>query len=440
MLTGWKRGVVVGFCILIAAGCSGGGNAGVAGGGGSTGIGPAGGLVTSDDGTASVNIPPGALSQETTIIALTVSNPASGNIGPAYDFGPNGTTFNQPVTISFTYDDTALPSGTNETDLKLGNLVNNQWQEVAGSTVNTASNIVSGTTTTFSVYGVIAVSSNGGLPAAPSGISAAPGDSKVTISWNAVTEATSYNLYMASASGVTKSNYNTLPDGMKHTQVTSPFTHIGLTNGKTYYFVVTGINANGESPESDEVAATPHDNETLSPGAFTPIASLSTHQAFPGRLGRMAVGRSNHTATVLLDNTVLITGGTDSDMGDLSSAEFYDPVAGTFGQTGSMAIVRANHTATLLPSGKVFIAGGNNLPVTEIFDPAAGAFNPVGSMNSARFSHTATLLPNGKILIAGGTGSLVSNALSSAEIYDPLTGTFSPTGNMTTVRSSHTAT
>lgn len=67
----------------------------------------------------------------------------------------------------------------------------------------------------------------------------------------------SYTLYMASQSGVTKSNWEGLPDEMRHSDVTSPFTHTGLTNEKTYYLVLTATNANGKSTESAEVLVTP---------------------------------------------------------------------------------------------------------------------------------------------------------------------------------------
>ncbi|MCI0526405.1 MAG: hypothetical protein L0Y56_02990, partial [Nitrospira sp.] len=110
----------------------------------------------------------------------------------------------------------------------------------------------------------IAVSSPGTVPAAPSGVQATSADGQVTILWNAVTGATSYNLYMASVAAVNKDNYNSLADGMKHEGVTSPFTHTGLTNGKTYYFVVTAVNTDGESVESAQVSAMP--------SATTPVA------------------------------------------------------------------------------------------------------------------------------------------------------------------------
>jgi hypothetical protein len=94
-------------------------------------------------------------------------------------------------------------------------------------------------------------------PPAPTNVQVQGGDGQATLTWNPAPGATSYNLYMASQAGVTKSNYSTKPDGMKHPNVTSPYNHTGLTNGKTYYFVRTAVNAAGESLDSTEVSATP---------------------------------------------------------------------------------------------------------------------------------------------------------------------------------------
>jgi fibronectin type 3 domain-containing protein len=88
-------------------------------------------------------------------------------------------------------------------------------------------------------------------PAAPAGVSATAGNGQVTLSWSAVTGATSYNLYFSTSTGVTKTT------GTKITGVTSPYTHTGRTNGTTYYYVVTAVNAGGESAESAQVSATP---------------------------------------------------------------------------------------------------------------------------------------------------------------------------------------
>ncbi len=116
-------------------------------------------------------------------------------------------------------------------------------------------------------------------------------------------------------------------------------------------------------------------------------------------------------------------------------------VKGPFAVTGSLTTARATHTATLLPNGKVLITGGTGnglqpLASAELYDPSTGMFTPTGSMTTARtWGHTATLLANGKVLIAGGTNSLTTYApLTSAELYDPSTGMFTLTGSMPTAQ------
>jgi fibronectin type 3 domain-containing protein len=71
----------------------------------------------------------------------------------------------------------------------------------------------------------------------------------VTLAWDNVPDAISYNIYWNDSPGVTIRN------GSKISKVKNPHTIKGLKPG-TYYFVVTAINEFGESEESEELSFT----------------------------------------------------------------------------------------------------------------------------------------------------------------------------------------
>jgi fibronectin type 3 domain-containing protein len=95
-------------------------------------------------------------------------------------------------------------------------------------------------------------SSSGTSPSsAPTGVVlTSPGANQLTISWQPVPRATSYNLYWSTASGVTIAN------GTKIANASSPYTHSGLTPNNTYYYLVTAVGSSGESAASSQVSAT----------------------------------------------------------------------------------------------------------------------------------------------------------------------------------------
>jgi formylglycine-generating enzyme required for sulfatase activity len=168
--------------------------------------------------------------------------------------------------------------------------------------------------------------------------------------------------------------------------------------------------------------------------------------------GSMTAARQWHTATLLGSGKVLVAGGgaeaSVQPATGMSSAELYDPASRTFVTTGSMAEGRYGNSATLLASGKVLVAGGNNnsLSSAELYDPAAGSFAATGSMTTPRYRHTATLLGSGEVLVSGGSTAVLMDApengtpTASADLYDPATGVFAATGAMTTPRYAHAAT
>ena len=167
---------------------------------------------------------------------------------------------------------------------------------------------------------------------------------------------------------------------------------------------------------------------------------------FTSTAGELVVGgRWGCTATLLQDGTVLIAGGRDDedvfDADPLPFAELFNPATATFMATGDMAESRYEHTAALLNNGQVLVTGGfNGVPMqeAELFDPTTGSFSRTGVMGSARADHTETVLEDGTVLVAGGFGG--DMVFASAEIFDSATSVFAPTGGMAIGRNLHTAT
>lgn len=86
-------------------------------------------------------------------------------------------------------------------------------------------------------------------PAAPTSLTAVGGAGQMTLSWTTVSDATSYNVYYATTSNVTKTS------GTKITSPSNPYIQTGLATGTTYYYIVTAVNSGGESAASTQTSA-----------------------------------------------------------------------------------------------------------------------------------------------------------------------------------------
>lgn len=154
---------------------------------------------------------------------------------------------------------------------------------------------------------------------------------------------------------------------------------------------------------------------------------------------KMHQTRTRHTATLLQDGRVLIVGGVEwlpKGGEPLATAELYDPTADTWSLAGQMATPRADHVAVRLWDGRVLVAGGTQkndgvtkTQKTELYDPIKNSWIPGQDMIIPRAYFTAVLLLTGKVLTIGGRAES-DNSTMTAEIYDSTTGSWSMTGQM----------
>ena len=299
--------------------------------------------------------------------------------------------------------------------------------------------------------------------------------------------------------------------------VTSTTSITATYNGVTSPAVILTVTLAGSSstnglitPRYDHTATLLHDGTVLVAGGYNTVALASAELYTPGSMtstgtwtaaANMAVGRRDHTATLLSTGQVLLIGGGTAS-GDLASAEMYTPASGVTPASwtpypNALTTTRSYHTATLLSSGNVLVVGGavdnsvdlynpstpsikataaapdtspryshtatllangplatngsvlvvggfdsstfKVLATAELYGPSGLTAAPTGTLGTGRYLHSATLLANGKVLVAGGIDAM-GNYLASAELYDPATGLWTPTGSLTIPRYGHIAT
>jgi choice-of-anchor B domain-containing protein len=122
-------------------------------------------------------------------------------------------------------------------------------------------------------------------PAKTNGLVATSGDRQISLTWTAVSGATGYTVGRSTTSGGPYTIVRT-------NNVGTSFTDTGLTNGTTYFYVVSATNAGGAGTASDQASATP----------AVPVSATAT--ALTSSPNPSAVGQS-----VTFTATVTSTGG-----------------------------------------------------------------------------------------------------------------------------------
>lgn len=134
-------------------------------------------------------------------------------------------------------------------------------------------------------------------------------------------------------------------------------------------------------------------------GGFAVSPSLVGASGIWTTTGGMLASRSYHTATLLPNDKVLVAGGYGNigyyGNGSLNSTELFDPATGTWTPAAPMNTARDEHTATLLADGRVLVTGGENisypggskqtngLKSAEIYNPATNSWSDAGALRYA---------------------------------------------------------
>ena len=145
-------------------------------------------------------------------------------------------------------------------------------------------------------------------PGAPNGLTASPGNGKVTLSWSAP----------KSTGGAAITSYNVYQGGKKTASVSGTGATVkNLVNGTTYSFTVTAVNKAGEGPASGSASATPAGASASASASASGSASASasssgsaTPTAGAGASGTPAGSASPATTSGPSSGTAVLTSAT----------------------------------------------------------------------------------------------------------------------------------
>jgi len=109
-------------------------------------------------------------------------------------------------------------------------------------------------------------------PPTPTGLTAAAGNTQITLTWSQSSGAASYNVYRSTSAG--GEGTTALVTGISG----ATYTNTGLTNGTTYFYKVAAVNSFGTSAQSSEASATPTNGVA---GIDLIVTSVSLNPASP---------------------------------------------------------------------------------------------------------------------------------------------------------------
>jgi len=304
------------------------------------------------------------------------------------------------------------------------------------ATTFTDSNVVSG-----AIYYYLVAATNGCgqsgfaafvpaiiAPAAPTGLTAVGGDDDVSLNWNASVGASAYNIKRSTTNG---GPYQVISSNL----TAASYTDFYVLDGTTYYYVVSAVNAGGESANSAPASAMPTspltacwtNTATTAAQDWNANANWTNVAAFPNSSGEMAVINANLSAPQTINLNQAITIGS-LQIGAANGAASYTLAANggslTFSDTNPVVL-------TQLPfsHGDVIAAPVTLTTNLIVINDSTNPFTFAGTLSS---SGGVLTLGSGTLIMGDGTtnGSLGSVSVSdyAALIFNRGDSTLSVTG------------
>jgi len=221
------------------------------------------------------------------------------------------------------------------------------------------------------------------VPPAPTGVTATSGNAQVQLSWQAAPGAATYRVKRATTSG---GPYADVAGGV----ATPGYLDTAVTNGTTYFYVVSAASASGKSPDSAEASATPTAPPAAPTGLSATAGNAQIHLTWSSSAGASSYQIYRATASGGEGNIPYRTGVTAAeftDTGLTNGTTYFYQVAAVNAGGSSPRSAEASATPVApppAPSGVAATPADSQVRLTWNASPGAASYTIYRGQAAAR--------------------------------------------------------